>query len=491
TLIRDAAGQTTGAQLADGTTETAARDAIGQVTAQSDATGAVMARGYDALGRATSVADPLGDTSTATWDPNGNVRMTTNELGGTTRYAWDAAGQFIGIDYHDDTPDVSYAHDADGRRTSMTDGTGTTRYIYDDAGRFIATTDGAGAIVATSYDLRGALTGITYPDGLTVAYAHDTLRRLVSVTDSLGHQGTFAYDPDGRLVRSTLGDGTVETRTYDANRSLLSIVGGPLDLGYTRDPLGRVASITRDQGKPQQTTRRCAWPGTFAFDAYGKPTGHTGPAATRIGFGGNYTDLGSGLQYLLARVYDPATAQFLTVDPLVLATKQPYAFAASDPLTYGDPTGLDVTLAGHGWFDPSNGMTTVPDGTTVIFHTPAGWTMTDALGVEVERSGRSRYEERYGPGAVIPNYVLGKPSGLHTQPTSRTVTVSTPLSGLLRPNHGDVHWAACRVVDNRGTGSSGPMDKSFDPVLVITGSRARHRAANTRATTPLGASTPC
>jgi hypothetical protein len=43
-----------------------------------------------------------------------------------------------------------------------------------------------------------------------------------------------------------------------------------------------------------------------------------------------------------ARIYDPATAQFLTVDPLVSATHEPYIYAGDNPPTYKDRSGLGI-----------------------------------------------------------------------------------------------------------------------------------------------------
>jgi len=43
---------------------------------------------------------------------------------------------------------------------------------------------------------------------------------------------------------------------------------------------------------------------------------------------------------LVHRYYDPATSQFLSVDPLVAATGTPYAYTGGDPVNASDPTGL-------------------------------------------------------------------------------------------------------------------------------------------------------
>jgi hypothetical protein len=41
-----------------------------------------------------------------------------------------------------------------------------------------------------------------------------------------------------------------------------------------------------------------------------------------------------------ARYYDPSTAQFLTVDPLVNITHTPYSYVDNSPLDGSDPSGL-------------------------------------------------------------------------------------------------------------------------------------------------------
>jgi RHS repeat-associated protein len=48
---------------------------------------------------------------------------------------------------------------------------------------------------------------------------------------------------------------------------------------------------------------------------------------------------GKAVGTVLARYYDPATAQFLTVDPDVDTTLSPYGYVAGDPLNDTDPSG--------------------------------------------------------------------------------------------------------------------------------------------------------
>jgi RHS repeat-associated protein len=79
---------------------------------------------------------------------------------------------------------------------------------------------------------------------------------------------------------------------------------------------------------------------TITYNAFGQRTGHTGTVQTAIGYTGEWTDPSTGLVYLRARDYDPATGQFLTLDPAVDLTRQPYAYAGNNPVLSTDPSGL-------------------------------------------------------------------------------------------------------------------------------------------------------
>jgi RHS repeat-associated protein len=78
--------------------------------------------------------------------------------------------------------------------------------------------------------------------------------------------------------------------------------------------------------------------GKCSYSAYGTLTCE-GTATTPLGFDAQYTSTDTGLIYMRARTYDPSTAQFLSVDPFVALTGEPYSYAEDDPINRYDPSG--------------------------------------------------------------------------------------------------------------------------------------------------------
>ncbi|WP_084959063.1 RHS repeat-associated core domain-containing protein [Thermoactinospora rubra] len=73
---------------------------------------------------------------------------------------------------------------------------------------------------------------------------------------------------------------------------------------------------------------------------------------TDRGFLGKVEDDSTGLDYLSARYYDPASARFVSPDPLLDLTKpgwaNPYSYAGNNPIGLSDPSGLAVVKDGGG-----------------------------------------------------------------------------------------------------------------------------------------------
>jgi RHS repeat-associated protein len=130
-------------------------------------------------------------------------------------------------------------------------------------------------------------------------------RLAASVGDS------YIYGPHNRMVEQISSGGTITYLHHDQQDS-------------TRLMTGSTGTST----------------GRFTYDSYGNQTGHTGTTTTPLGYDGQYTSSDTGLIYLRARVYDPTTAQFLSVDPAAASTRAPYNYASDNPLSSGDPSGL-------------------------------------------------------------------------------------------------------------------------------------------------------
>jgi len=303
---RDKAGEIVGANdPLDGKTHTYSYDKLAGLTADSRGAGAItstVAWANDAAHEVTQRLDPSEPyTSTLTYD-NAHELTATTTLSGTTP-----------------TKNVAYTYNQDGDRTTQTDSvSGASRgYGYDQADRLITATSG---ITSTTYAYDGdGLRQSKTVSGTTTAETWDTAAGL----PTLLQDGATRYiaGPDGLPLEQVNADGSVQY--------------------YLHDQLGSTRALLDGAGHTVAT---------YSYDAYGNPTGTTGSATTPFGYAGQYTDAETGLQYLRARYYDPATSQFVSADPLADVTGQPYAYTAADPLNGVDPAGLctvDVPVFGR------------------------------------------------------------------------------------------------------------------------------------------------
>ncbi len=211
-------------------------------------------------------------------------------------------------------------------------GTSAT-YTYDELGERTKTTPTTGPATTYGYDQAGNLTSVERPlEGATpkiedsYAYNGEGLRTSQTIS---GTTSFFSWDmTEG--IPLILGDGT-NSYIYGPNGTPVEQINGAETPTYLHhDQQGSIRLLTGSSG----TTT-----GTITFDAYGNKTESTG-TTTPLGYDGQYTSIDTGLIYLRARVYDPATAQFLTVDPLVGDTQARYYYAGDNPLNEDDVTGL-------------------------------------------------------------------------------------------------------------------------------------------------------
>jgi len=87
----------------------------------------------------------------------------------------------------------------------------------------------------------------------------------------------------------------------------------------------------------------------------------------------------------VGRYYDPATGQFISIDPAVDQTEQPYAYADGDPVAFVDPLGLsggllkDFEATVNPW-SPSNPIRRLAasgsPASNILYLNPAYWAET-------------------------------------------------------------------------------------------------------------------
>jgi RHS repeat-associated protein len=194
-----------------------------------------------------------------------------------------------------------------------------------------------------------ASTTITGPS-VTPIYANDRLLVVQGATGTFSGKtwtapsGTTEEAQSNSTANASIGiadqllgaAGATGTRvsTFGASANLTSVVIAltqpPSVLYLHQDQLGSTRMLTDSAGVVRAT---------FTYNPYGIVTASTGYSTTPFLFCGQYRDSATGFYYLRARYYDPATAQFLTVDPKVATTLSPYGYVQGDPLNGTDPSG--------------------------------------------------------------------------------------------------------------------------------------------------------
>lgn len=205
---------------------------------------------------------------------------------------------------------------------------------------------------AFDFDARGNRIGEVGPT-VERSYTFDLFDRLVGFASDDGTStvdATYTFDGDDLRTTKTVDGGPTLEFVYDIASGLPQILGDG-DHWYVHGPVGPLAQI-------DATTDDTEWlhvdqlgsvratsdddgdlVGSVTFEPYGTPLAVDG-ALSSFGFAGQYTDTESGLIWMRARFYDPATGQFISVDPLADSTFQPYAYADNNPVLFTDPTGL-------------------------------------------------------------------------------------------------------------------------------------------------------
>ena len=214
---------------------------------------------------------------------------------------------------------------------------GKTTYMYDTRGNRTAVTPTTGQAQTLTYDQANRLTKYAAASTTSYGYNGDGLRMCKVAGSSTqpcqaGGNTQFLWDVAGSLP-VLLKDGAT-SYIYGPGGLPLEQVSGATTLWYHHDQLGSTRLVTNSTGVSQAT---------YTYDPYGGLASSTGSITNPFRFSGEYQDPAateSGFYYLRARYYDPVTGQFLSLDPVVRMTRQPYSYVSGNPLNRSDPDGL-------------------------------------------------------------------------------------------------------------------------------------------------------
>jgi RHS repeat-associated protein len=344
---------------------TQAYNADDEMKSVTDWNGKITTFGYSPDGALATVGYPNGDTLTNGYDGTDTLTSTavTGSSGTIATYG-------IGRDHAEQmtsgtgTPgSQTYGYTKRDQLASQTSGSTVNSFAYDAAnnpttvGATTQTFDAAGQLKTsgtTSYtfDPEGERTAATPASGTGSTYSYNQAGQLTSATSTAG-TGSYTYNGDGLRATKTVA-GATTTFVWDDQSTPDLITDGSNSYLYGPDGLpieqvGATGSYWFVHDEVGSTVLLLGASGTsaggYTYTPYGVAT-HSGTATTPLQYAGQYTDAESGLVYMRARYYAPATAQFLTVDPLVNMTHTPYSYVNDSPLDGSDPSG--DCLAGGG-----------------------------------------------------------------------------------------------------------------------------------------------
>jgi RHS repeat-associated protein len=219
--------------------------------------------------------------------------------------------------------------------TTGASGSSTASYIYDADGNTLSRDLPSGQQALTWTD-DGKLASDTSTAG-TTSYVYDADGNLLLQKDP-GQTTLYLFGGTEQLVLNTATSAITGTR-------FLALPGGG-EVVRTGTGTAYSFELTDQHGTGVLTLNSsCQDPAWRQYDPYGNPRGTPPPAwPDANGFLGKPADPTTGLTILGARFYDPATGRFLSVDP-ILDTTSPqqlagYSYAADDPVSSADPTGL-------------------------------------------------------------------------------------------------------------------------------------------------------
>ena len=344
--------------------------------------GTVFSSTYDLRGRLATLAYGNVLTVTYTYDLSGRVaRVEDGASGAWVAFARNDDGDVIQITRSNGVT-TTFTRNANNQITKIVHGDATVELGRDDAGQITSLLENLSPDVASvllaerrplSCDAAGELSTPGYSFDLRGRRIADPTRRYSwDGADRLGGYGegdlrvSFDYTALGDLA--SRADGSEDRKlcpgyALPGHPRLAELVGGALERCYVYGPDGGLLyAVETPQSSPEVRFFHFNHLGStlfltdgagevtdrYVYAPYGGVLRHQGPSTqpfTFVGEAGVVQEGSSGLYGMRARWYDASTGRFLTRDPLWPdltdpRSLSPYTYAAGNPVSLSDPSGL-------------------------------------------------------------------------------------------------------------------------------------------------------
>jgi RHS repeat-associated protein len=257
----------------------------------------------DTLGRLTQLQTPDSALQTWTLDGAGNPTAYLDQFARLTTYAYDAAEDLTGVTFPNGAS-VAYEYDATFHQvTDATDENDNTTYFsYHPTTSDLLTRTDALSNVTTYTWSNGLLQTMMDALGRVTTSTWNTARQMTAMYDALNNMTSYAYDGAGNQSSVTDARSNTTASTYDGNRRLLT----------RTNAIGGVSSVIYDMaGHTLESLDELGRLTTYAYDQRGWQVSLTEAA-------------GTALQRTTATNYDPVGNRLSVTDPLSKITSYAY-----------------------------------------------------------------------------------------------------------------------------------------------------------------------
>ena len=369
--------------------------AAGKFTASYNADGRLVSRGLPNGLTAQTTYDETGEPTALSYTKASNCGVSCNWLNfaversisgqilsengtlGKDEYAYDKLGRLITAR---ETPSGgscstrNYRYDKDSNREELTTTPGigsvcsnsggtVKKYSYDAADRLLGSGlvyDDFGRITSLPAELAGGKI-------LTTSYFSND---MVASQSQDGVTNTFQLDADLRQRQRLQGGGLEGTELFHYAGPGDSPAWTQRGSTWTRSivGIGGELSATQESGKevqlqltnlhgdvaataalsPSMTELKT----TFRFDEFGNPTGGSAGRFGWLGGKQRRAEFSSGVIQMGARSYVPSVGRFLSVDPVLGGSANPYDYAYQDPVNAFDLDGRKAARCEFGFDNP-------------------------------------------------------------------------------------------------------------------------------------------